>query len=83
MTEISMKKVRVHIVISGSVQGVLYRRGAQDTARELGLTGWARNASDGKVEIVAEGEKEKIEQFLSWCREGENRTAMNSSDSCL
>jgi len=61
---------RVHLIISGRVQGVFYRASAQKRARELGVTGWAHNAVDGKVEIVAEGEKEKIEQFIEWCKEG-------------
>ena len=37
---------------------------------ELGITGWAKNLLDGKVEIVIEGEKEKIEKFLLWIKEG-------------
>ena len=64
------EKVRVHIVVSGRVQGVLYRAGARQKARELDLTGWAHNLIDGKVELVAEGEKEKAEQFAEWCRQG-------------
>ena len=64
------EKVRVHIVVSGRVQGVLYRAGARQKARELGLAGWAHNLIDGRVELVAEGEKEKVEQFAEWCRQG-------------
>ena len=64
------EQVRVHIIVSGRVQGVLYRRFAQAKARELGITGWAHNLIDGKVGLVAEGEKEKVEQFAEWCRQG-------------
>ncbi|MCH7605312.1 acylphosphatase [Patescibacteria group bacterium] len=64
------EKVRAHILVSGRVQGVFFRRHAQDKAKELGLTGWAHNTIDGKVEIVAEGKKEKIGEFLKWCRQG-------------
>lgn len=64
-------KARLQMRIFGDVQGVFFRAGTQDQARLLdGVTGWVRNAEDGSVECVAEGEKEKLEQLLEWCREG-------------
>lgn len=62
--------MRAHIVISGRVQGVLYRRFAQVKAEELGITGWAHNMIDGRVELMAEGDKEKVDQFVEWCKQG-------------
>lgn len=62
--------VRAHLFVSGRVQGVFFRAGAQAKAREFGVTGWARNLLDGRVELIAEGEKEKVEQFVNWCTEG-------------
>lgn len=62
--------IRVHIVVSGRVQGVGYRAGAQRYATQLGLSGWVRNQPDGSVEILAEGPDEKVEEFLAWCRSG-------------
>jgi acylphosphatase len=62
--------MRLKLLISGRVQGVCYRWFTRDTAVELGLTGWVRNLPDGKVEAVAEGEREKLEQLLGWCRRG-------------
>ncbi len=56
--------------VSGRVQGVFFRAGAKKRADDLGVTGWAHNLVDGKVELVAEGEKEKVEQFVEWCKEG-------------
>ena len=47
-------------VVSGFVQGVWYRKFAADTARKLGLSGWIRNTRDGRVELVACGNSEKI-----------------------
>lgn len=62
--------VRVHLFISGRVQGVLFRQSARAKALELGITGWAHNLLNGKVEIVCEGEKERVEQFIEWARRG-------------
>ncbi|MFH1261315.1 MAG: acylphosphatase [Candidatus Micrarchaeota archaeon] len=39
-------------------------------AKRLGLVGWVRNAEDGSVEILAQGEKEKLEELLEWCYHG-------------
>ena len=64
------EKIRAHLLVSGRVQGVLYRSGARQKARELGITGWAHNLIDGKVGVLCEGEKEKIEQFIEWCKKG-------------
>ncbi|GIW39526.1 MAG: acylphosphatase [Candidatus Binatia bacterium] len=61
---------RVHLLVSGRVQGVGFRFSALDHARRLGLTGWVRNLPDGRVEIVAEGDPERIERFVRWCHEG-------------
>ena len=64
------EKVRVHIFVSGLVQGVFFRQGTKNRAEKLGLTGWVRNLPDGRVEIVAEGEKEKIEKLIDWAKKG-------------
>jgi acylphosphatase len=60
----------IHIIISGDVQGVFFRAGVQDQAKKLGLSGWARNTSDGGVEVFAEGERNSLEQLLDWCYHG-------------
>jgi len=65
-----MTLARVHIYVSGRVQGVFYRSNTRKRALELGLTGWVRNLPDGRVEIVAEGEREKLERLIEWCRRG-------------
>lgn len=62
--------MRLKMVISGRVQGVCYRWFTRDTAVDLGLTGWVRNLPDGTVEAVVEGERDKLEQLLGWCRRG-------------
>ena len=65
-----MAMVCAHVVISGKVQGVYYRVSAQKKALSLNLTGWVRNLPDGSVEGVVQGEKERVEEMLAWCRQG-------------
>ena len=60
----------VHIVVHGFVQGVFFRASTQSQATEHSLTGWVRNLPDGTVEIHAEGEKESLDRFIEWCRQG-------------
>lgn len=66
----NMKNIRFHLFVSGRVQGVLFRQYARAKALELGLTGFAKNLIDGKVEIVIEGPKEKLKEFVIWVRKG-------------
>ncbi|MCL6447631.1 MAG: acylphosphatase [Armatimonadetes bacterium] len=62
--------VRKHVFISGRVQGVYFRKYAQEAALALGVTGWVRNRRDGRVEAVLEGKKEAVEKMVGWCRKG-------------
>ena len=63
-------KRRVHVFISGRVQGVFYRASTMDLAVRLDLTGWVRNLPDGRVELVAEGPDDKLKELISWCWQG-------------
>ncbi len=60
----------VHLMISGLVQGVGFRHFVRSKARELGLVGWVSNTENGMVEVIAEGEKEKIKKIILLCRKG-------------
>lgn len=62
--------VRLHITVSGNVQGVGYRYFAQMKASQFGITGWVKNHSNGTVEIVAVGEKDDLDQFINSLRQG-------------
>ncbi len=64
------KNIRVHLLIEGRVQGVFFRAYARDQAVQLKLTGWVRNTADGRVEVVVEGNQNKVESFVNWCRTG-------------
>lgn len=61
---------RVHVLISGIVQGVNFRRYTQMTAQQLGVNGWVRNLHDGRVEGCFEGETQAVGALLDWCRSG-------------
>ena len=65
-----MVKLRMHLIISGRVQGVFFRWSAQKQAKVLEIYGWVRNQDDGTVEIEAEGEEENLRQFIKWCNKG-------------
>ncbi|MFW6190520.1 MAG: acylphosphatase [Candidatus Bipolaricaulota bacterium] len=68
-----MSKERAHLKITGRVQGVGFRAGTRHHARDLGLTGWVKNLSDGSVEGVIEGEEDEIKQLISWAKSGPPR----------
>ena len=66
----SAEKVRVHLLITGRVQGVYYRASMLQEAQRLGLTGWVMNCPGGSVQAVAEGSKAKLEELIAWCQQG-------------
>ena len=61
---------RVHLFISGRVQGVFFRYNTKKVAEKLGVFGWVRNLEDGRVEVVAEGEEDKIDKLIEFCKRG-------------
>lgn len=65
-----MEKIRVHLYITGLVQGVFFRARTKDQADKLGVYGWVKNLYDGRVEVVCEGEKNDVENLINWCRQG-------------
>lgn len=60
----------VRTFISGRVQGVGFRASTVQKAQKLGLNGWVRNLSDGRVEAIFEGKNTTVEEMLAWCQEG-------------
>jgi acylphosphatase len=61
---------RVRVRVRGRVQGVFFRAEARARAESLGVNGWVRNADDGSVEAVFEGDDERVKSLLEWCRRG-------------
>ena len=71
---------RAHVRVRGRVQGVFFRVEACDRARSLGLAGWVRNASDGTVEAVFEGEQERVRSMVDWCHRGPPGASVDGVD---
>lgn len=61
---------RLRLIVSGRVQGVFFRAAARERARTLNLRGYAKNLSDGTVEIVVEGRREDLRAMAEWARIG-------------
>lgn len=60
----------MHVIISGKVQGVFFRDYTHRQAVALGLAGWVRNRSDGSVEAMIKGKKEKLTTMIDWFHVG-------------
>lgn len=56
--------------VTGRVQGVFYRASTQEQAEKLNLTGYARNLSDGSVEVLACGDAQAVETLCDWLWQG-------------
>jgi acylphosphatase len=61
---------RLHAIVHGRVQGVNFRANTQREAERLQLTGWVRNKPEGTVEVVAEGERDRLEKLLDFLQNG-------------
>ncbi|AHY45951.1 Acylphosphatase [Rubrobacter radiotolerans] len=61
---------RAHVYVSGEVQGVFFRDSARSEAEDRGVSGWVQNLPDGRVEAVFEGEPEKVDEMVRWCKSG-------------
>ncbi len=63
-------RTRVHVFVSGEVQGVNFRGEIADKANEQGVAGWVRNLPDGRVEAVLEGPRDEVYRVVGLCRAG-------------
>jgi acylphosphatase len=61
---------RVHVYISGDVQGVGFRWFTREEAMGRGLTGFVANLPDGRVEAAFEGPEDAVDTMVEWCRKG-------------
>jgi acylphosphatase len=73
-------KSRVQVLVAGRVQGVSFRGQTERWAAGLALTGWVRNRLDGRVEVVAEGERDALEKLVELLRQGPPFARVESAD---
>lgn len=66
----------VNLLIKGKVQGVYYRIAAKEEADKLGITGWVKYISERRVEIMATGRKDQLQQFTEWCHKGPEKAVV-------
>lgn len=69
---------RVHVTITGKVQGVYFRAFVKEAAKELGLKGYVRNIDEGALEFVAEGHELKLKRLVDVCKLGPNGAIIHS-----
>jgi acylphosphatase len=76
----SVIKKRYHVIISGRVQGVAFRAYTKQKADSLGLAGWVKNITQGRVEAVYEGDEESVSAMTDWCHRGPSLARVDKLD---
>ncbi len=79
IAELFKERSRAHIIVHGKVHGVFYRDYAKQQADQLGITGWVKNIDDA-VEIIAEGDKMKLREFIVLCEKGSPLATVDTLD---
>jgi acylphosphatase len=64
------QRVCYRCLVDGRVQGVFFRAATREQAMRLGVTGYARNLGDGRVEVLACGAMGAVAQLRDWLRIG-------------
>ena len=72
--------LQLHVIVYGRVQGVNFRTYTRQQAKQLGLTGWVRNLSNGTVEVLACGDRPLLEQLLNWLHHGPSEARVDRVD---
>jgi acylphosphatase len=65
-------RTRVHVFVSGDLDGVDFAQAVADKATEQGVTGWVKRLSDGRIEAVLEGPRDEVYRVVGLCRAGPN-----------
>lgn len=74
------QKMQLYVLITGKVQGVGFRNFTQLNARQLGVKGYAKNLPNGKVEVVAEGDKAQLDALIALLKKGPRFARVDSLD---
>jgi acylphosphatase len=72
--------IRYRVLVSGRVQGVLFRDTCRRVARQHGVSGWVRNLPDGRVEAVFEGPAADVGRLVEWSRRGPRSAVVEGVD---
>ena len=67
-------------LISGRVQGVFFRDSTHQQAQQLNITGFAKNLADGRVEVLAYGDKTALSQLKHWLHQGSPMASVTRVD---
>lgn len=70
----------VKLKVYGKVQGVFYRKTAQQKAKELNLQGWVKNSPDNTVEMFIQGPESEVIKMIAWCRQGPKNAVVSKID---
>jgi len=73
-------RARAHVKISGRVQGVFFRMETQRAAESHGVYGWVKNRRDGRVEAIFEGDADRVDRMIEWCRKGSSMSQVRKVD---
>ena len=65
-----MSMKQIHIFVTGRVQGVFFRQSTRVMAIKNNVSGWGSNLDDGRLEIVAQGETNNVDNLADWCKTG-------------
>jgi acylphosphatase len=68
----------IHVIVTGTVQGVGFRAAAVRVARSVGVAGWIRNLTDGSVEAVFSGAADAVDAAVDWCHTGPDEARVDS-----
>jgi acylphosphatase len=72
--------VSVRAMVHGRVQGVFFRTFVEEHAQRLGLVGYVRNLPSGAVEVMAEGERERVNKLLERLKMGPSTSMVDGVD---
>ncbi len=76
----TVRRSCLRCLVSGRVQGVFFRATTREQARGLGLTGYVRNLADGRVEVLACGEREALQRLSAWLQRGPELARVDALD---
>ena len=68
----------VQIIISGHVQGVFFRESTKRKANELGLVGYVENLDNGNVEVVAQGDEDKLNELIKFIKKNPGKSKVEN-----